>query len=153
MHKPSITAHPFNLAAMACAPSKRKRAGLGLTCLLVLGGAVYLSTPPAQSQEAVNSAQASAPVISTRAFKEVLVHPSVAVAAQVQARNTATLAAQVGGVVQSWRADAGITVKRGDVMAQLDPQDLRLALAQARAAYVSATARATLSAQQLKRSQ
>ena len=153
MHKPLVTARPSNAVAIARSASKRQRASVGLACLLIVGSAVYLSTPPAQSQEATTSAQALAPTVVTRAFEDVVVHPSLAVAAQVQARNTAQLAAQVGGVVQSWRADTGATVKRGEVLAQLDPQDLRLALAQAQAAYASATAQVALSAQQLKRSQ
>ncbi|UFS56457.1 efflux RND transporter periplasmic adaptor subunit [Comamonadaceae bacterium M7527] len=153
MQKPLVTARLSNAAARAYASSRRQRASVGLACLLVLGGAVYLSTTPVQSQEAANSAQALPPTVAISTFEEVLVHPSLAAAAQVQARNTAQLAAQVGGVVQSWHADAGATVKRGEVLAQLDPQDLRLALAQAQAAYASATAQAALSAQQLKRAQ
>lgn len=153
MHKPFVTARHSHAAAWTYVSGTRQRAGVGLTCLLVLGAALYLSTPTAQSQPAEGQAQALAPTVATSTFKEVLVHPSVAAAAQVQARNTAQLAAQVGGVVQSWRTDAGATVKRGEVLARLDPQDLRLALAQAQAAYASAQAQAALSAQQLKRSQ
>ena len=156
MPKPlTATCTAYKPAAKVLPYEAHQRVGLALrlACGLCVGAALFFNAAPAQSQETPKPNQAIAPTVSVTPFKDALVQPDMTAAAQVQARNTAQLAAQVGGVVQSWRADAGQTVKRGDLLAQLDPQDLRLALAQAQAAHASAKAQEALSAQQLKRSQ
>ena len=145
---------------------KRVSSHVSLAVLMVTGALVLMVSSLAFSQDDAKVAatagyiapanattQAPLAMVQTTLFKDTAVYPSTSVGAQVQARNNAQLAAQVGGVVQSWRADTGSLVKRGELLAQLDPRDLSLALAQAQATHQSATAQEALSAQQLKRAQ
>ena len=50
---------------------------------------------------------------------------------EVRARYESRLGFQVGGKITARKVDVGTTVKRGQVLMQLDPQDVRLAEAQA----------------------
>jgi multidrug efflux system membrane fusion protein len=61
-------------------------------------------------------------------------------AAEVKARTESRLGFRVGGKLVRRHVDAGTTVKAGQVLAQLDPQDLRLGQDAARAALVAAQA-------------
>jgi membrane fusion protein, multidrug efflux system len=61
-------------------------------------------------------------------------------AAEVKARTESRLGFRVGGKLVRRHVDAGSTVKAGQVLAQLDPQDLRLGQDAARAALVAAQA-------------
>lgn len=61
-------------------------------------------------------------------------------AAEVRARTESRLGFRVGGKLVRRNVDAGSTVKAGQVLAQLDPQDLRLGQDAARAALVAAQA-------------
>jgi multidrug efflux system membrane fusion protein len=57
---------------------------------------------------------------------------------EVRARHETDLAFQVGGKLLERRVDVGALVKRGQVLARLDPQDVNQAAAAARAAVVAA---------------
>jgi multidrug efflux system membrane fusion protein len=59
-------------------------------------------------------------------------------AAEVRARTESRLGFRVGGKLIRRNVDAGAVVKAGQVLAQLDPQDLRLGQDAARAALVAA---------------
>jgi RND family efflux transporter MFP subunit len=61
-------------------------------------------------------------------------------AAEVRARTESRLGFRVGGKLVRRNVDAGAAVKAGQVLAQLDPQDLRLGQDAARAALVAAQA-------------
>ncbi len=61
-------------------------------------------------------------------------------AAEVRARTESRLGFRVGGKLVRRLVDAGSVVKAGQVLAQLDPQDLRLGQDAARAALVAAQA-------------
>jgi RND family efflux transporter MFP subunit len=61
-------------------------------------------------------------------------------AAEVRARTESRLGFRVGGKIVRRNVDAGSVVKAGEVLAQLDPQDLRLGQDAARAALVAAQA-------------
>ena len=61
-------------------------------------------------------------------------------AAEVRARTESRLSFRVGGKLVKRNVDLGSTVKAGQVLAQLDPQDLRLGQDAARAALVAAQA-------------
>jgi RND family efflux transporter MFP subunit len=67
------------------------------------------------------------------------------------ARNESRLSAEVSGVVQRWTADVGATVKRGALLAMIDPKDAELALLRAKAARDAARSRLTLGEAQLQR--
>ena len=61
-------------------------------------------------------------------------------AAEVRARTESRLGFRVGGKIVRRDADLGDSVKRGQVLAKLDPQDLKLGQDAARAAMVAAQA-------------
>lgn len=91
--------------------------------------------------------------VKTALFKDIASYPEQNVSAQVVAANQVQIAAQIAGVVQTWRVDAGAKVSRGATLAQLDPRDMSLALAQAQAAQKAAKARLDLAKQQLARAE
>jgi len=97
------------------------------------------------------AAEKTAASVKTALFKDIATYPEQNVAAQVVAANQVQISAQIAGVVQTWRVDTGAKVNRGATLAQLDPRDMSLALAQAQAAQQAATARLDLAKQQLAR--
>lgn len=72
-------------------------------------------------------------------------------AAEVRARTESRLGFRVGGKLVRRHVDAGATVKAGQVLAQLDPQDLRLGQEAARAGLVAAQANLDQTAADFKR--
>jgi RND family efflux transporter MFP subunit len=79
------------------------------------------------------------------------VFPSREAAARVRARNVSRLAAQTGGTLQQWTADVGARVRRGQVLARIDPRDLELAVQRAQAGVDASQARLRLARMQLQR--
>jgi len=71
----------------------------------------------------------------------------------VQARVESHLAFRVGGKIQTRKVDVGSLVKPGQVLMQLDPQDLRLAQTQAEASFKAAKSNFELAEFELKRFQ
>ncbi|HJW10742.1 MAG TPA: efflux RND transporter periplasmic adaptor subunit, partial [Albitalea sp.] len=72
-------------------------------------------------------------------------------AAEVRARTESRLGFRVGGKIARRNVDAGAVVKAGQVLAQLDPQDLKLGQDAARAALVAAQANYEQTAADFKR--
>jgi membrane fusion protein, multidrug efflux system len=72
-------------------------------------------------------------------------------AAEIRARTESRLAFRVGGKLIERPAQLGMTVKRGQVLARLDPQDLRLVEQSAEAGVLAADASATQADADLKR--
>jgi len=100
------------------------------------------------------SAQTPAPAATstqTVRLDSVWTHPPRSAAAQVLPRNESRLTAEAAGTLQRWTVDVGATVKRGDLLAQIDPTDLTLALQRADAALQAAQARLKLGQAQLDR--
>lgn len=72
---------------------------------------------------------------------------------EVRARHETDLAFRIGGKVVERRVDVGTTVKRGQVLARLDPQDAKLAEAAATAQVAAAEADAALARAEFERAQ
>jgi membrane fusion protein, multidrug efflux system len=72
---------------------------------------------------------------------------------EVRARIESRLGFRVGGKIVARKVDVGSTVKRGQVLLQLDPQDLQLAQAQANAGLRAAQSNRDLALAELKRYQ
>lgn len=72
-------------------------------------------------------------------------------AADIRARTETRLAFRVGGKLVSRPAEVGMAVKAGQVLARLDPEDLRQAETSARAALTSAEANQELVAAEYRR--
>lgn len=138
-----------NRSPVARLPRAAALAGVAIAVSFAL---LPLAVPPASAQE---SQKASPPAASVelRTLKELVVHPQRDAAATVIARNESKIAAEVAGTVLRWSADTGARVRRGDVLAEIDPADYRLALERARASAEASAARLKLAEAQLKRSQ
>jgi membrane fusion protein, multidrug efflux system len=72
---------------------------------------------------------------------------------EVRARVESRLGFRVGGKIVARKVDVGSLVKRGQVLMQLDPQDLQLAQAQANAGLKAAESNRDLAKAELKRYQ
>ncbi|MDE2430800.1 MAG: efflux RND transporter periplasmic adaptor subunit, partial [Burkholderiales bacterium] len=72
---------------------------------------------------------------------------------EVRPRIESQLGFRVGGKIVSRKVDVGTVVKRGQVLMQLDPQDLSLAQAQAKAVLSAAESNRDLAKAELKRYQ
>lgn len=72
---------------------------------------------------------------------------------EVRARVESRLGFRVGGKIVSRKVDVGTVVRRGQVLMQLDPQDLQLAQAQASAGLKAAESNRDLAQAELKRYQ
>jgi membrane fusion protein, multidrug efflux system len=72
---------------------------------------------------------------------------------EVHARIESRLGFRVGGKIVARKVDVGMPVKRGQVLLQLDPQDLQLAQAQANAGLRAAQSNRDLALAELKRYQ
>lgn len=117
---------------------RRTVAALG-AAWLVLGAAQAQRPAPADAR------------IATARFQEVALRPTREVAAVVVPRNESRIGAELAGTVRRWGADSGATVRRGDLLVELDAVDHRLARDRARAALDAAQARNTLAEAQLRR--
>ena len=91
--------------------------------------------------------------IKTQPVAEVSVYPEHSVSAEVVAKNEARVSSQLGGVVQSWTVDVGQTVKKGALLATLDPADWLLARDQAQTQLRAAQAQFALAKRQAQRAQ
>ncbi|HMN92975.1 MAG TPA: efflux RND transporter periplasmic adaptor subunit [Hydrogenophaga sp.] len=119
---------------------------LALTCTL-------LTWVPVSAQEAPAGAPAPtlAASVQTASLETSQVFPDREAAARVRARNVSRLAAEVGGTLQQWTVDVGAEVRRGQVLARIDPRDPELAVQRARAALQASQARLRLAQAQLDR--
>lgn len=104
------------------------------------------------SLSALLTTVAAQPVdVQTARLDTVWQFPQRTAPAQVVARNESRLSAEVSGTVLRWTADVGTTVRRGDVLVQIDPKDYELALQRAEASLAAAQSRLQLSEVQLER--
>jgi RND family efflux transporter MFP subunit len=81
------------------------------------------------------------------------VHATAEFSGDVRPRYESRLGFRVGGKISARKVDVGTSVKRGTLLMQLDPQDLRLGQAQAQASLRAAQTNADLARAELKRYQ
>jgi RND family efflux transporter MFP subunit len=84
-------------------------------------------------------------VVKTAQVSEIPMERAVTVSGTLAAQDQATISAKVPGRVQTLAVDLGSIVHKGQVIAQLEPQDYKLRLQQAEAALAQARARVGLS--------
>lgn len=82
---------------------------------------------------------------------EIAVRPEHSAPAAVIGRNEARLSAEVTATVLAMPVDVGAVVKRGEIVARLDPRDALLAVERAAAALAQARARHAQASAQLQR--
>lgn len=116
------------------------------TVFSVVGAAVLLAacSKPAPPEEPVRAVKVV--TVGTNAFSS-----SHEYAGEVKAQVESRLGFRVGGKIIKRQAELGQRVKAGQVLAQLDPQDFRLAADSARAQVAAATTNRDLAAADFKR--
>ena len=112
-----------------------RRTSLGQFCLIALMVVVLAACGNAQ-----RSPEAPRPVLVAQVGADAGSLALTAYAGEVRAREESTLSFRVGGKVLRRNVDAGDRVRRGDVLAELDPVDLQLQAEALRAQLSSADA-------------
>lgn len=118
------------------------------SAILALSGAFFLSacSKPAEKAEDIR------PVRVVRLAADN-VEAVAEFSGDVRARVESRLGFRVGGKIVARKVDAGMLVKRGQILMQLDPQDLQLAQAQANAGLKAAEGNRDLARAELRRYQ
>lgn len=93
----------------------------------------------------------AAKAVEVRPLSELTVRQERDAAATVASANESQIAAEVAGRLLAVRVVAGQGVARGELLAQIDAADYRLAVQRAEAALAQAAARVELAAAQLRR--
>ncbi|MDP1895280.1 MAG: efflux RND transporter periplasmic adaptor subunit [Hydrogenophaga sp.] len=143
MTQPSL--HPYSTCQTAAWSALTLSLVLGLSSAWAQTSTAPIATPPA----AASPARA---LVGVARLDSVWVQPEREAPASVVARNVSRLSAETAGTLLRWTADVGATVKRGDVLAQIDPRDAELGVQRAQAALDASNARLKLAQAQLQRS-
>lgn len=94
---------------------------------------------------------AARPAMAMERVDTVAIHPERSAPAAVVGKNEARLSAEVAARILALPADVGQIVRRGDIVARLDPRDAELSLERAAAALAQAGARHAQARVQLER--
>ena len=132
-------------AAVSTQSNSRRFSVLGVCLFLSLSGLVACSKKIEKVEE----------VLPVRAMTIAAdnVESTLQFTGEVRARVESRLGFRVGGKIVARKVDVGSIVRRGQVLMQLDPQDLQLAQRQADAARQSALRNRDLAAAELQRYQ
>jgi RND family efflux transporter MFP subunit len=125
-----------------------RRARLALAAMLVAAVPMLLSgcSKPAEKTEDIRP-------VRTMVLSASSADVNAEFSGEVRPRFESRLAFRVGGKITARKVDVGAAVKRGDVLMQLDPQDLRLSQAQALANLRASETTRDLARSELKRYQ
>ena len=123
--------------------SRQLRAAIAVPLLASLLAACNKPAPKTEDVRPVRAITLAADAVGER----------LAFSGDVRPRYESRLGFRVGGKIVERKVDVGATVKRGDVLMRLDPQDLRLAESQARAALRAAETERDLAQADYKRHQ
>ncbi|GIZ51514.1 hemolysin secretion protein D [Noviherbaspirillum aridicola] len=129
-------------------PRNSSRSPRARLSLIVLAGALALSACSKQ----VEKAEDIRPVRVVRVATGSVAGGSE-FSGEVRARVESRLGFRVGGKITERKVDVGASVRRGQVLMQLDPRDLQLAQAQANAGLKAAESNRDLARAELKRYQ
>ncbi|VTY36455.1 Multidrug resistance protein MdtA [Xylophilus ampelinus] len=132
------------MAADLFLPAPWRRSGLALSLPLMAAALVVGCSKRPPQEEPVRAVKVMAVGVSPYGSEPEF-------AAEVRARIESRLGFRVAGKIVRRQAELGQAVKAGQVLAQLDPQDLRLAAEAARAQSVAAQTNRDLAAADLKR--
>lgn len=129
MSKPKLFAMslPLRLRAGVANPSNRRTLALAVvvgTALALTAGAVISrdEAPRAGAAGIAGSPRAETP-IATAVVQLRRVTEQYSADAVIEAVHAATVSAQINGTLVQWYVDAGDRVKRGQLLARLDPRD------------------------------
>lgn len=130
------------------APSLRAQSRLVMHCRPLL--AVFVALLAGACSKPVEKVDEVRPVRVVRLAADT-VDVVAEFSGEVRPRIESRLAFQVGGKIVARKVEIGTTVRRGQVLMQLDPQDLKLSQSQANAALQAATSQRDLASAELKR--
>ncbi|MBI4875155.1 MAG: efflux RND transporter periplasmic adaptor subunit [Acidobacteria bacterium] len=120
----------------------RTRIGILTTILLLLSGC---SKQTEQTKPAAAAAKPPDPVaVRTMAAQTRKVEKTISVTGSLLPDESVSVSAEVSGRVAAIRADFGQRVKKGDILVEIDKQELSLQCERAKAALAQALARAGL---------
>ncbi|MFC5399580.1 efflux RND transporter periplasmic adaptor subunit [Undibacterium jejuense] len=122
--------------------SQWSRAGLVLTMIATLAAC----SKPTEKTEDIRPVRAIV-------VKSATAEAAMELSGEVRPKVESHLGFRVGGKIISRKVDLGTVVKRGQLLMQLDPQDLALAQVQAKAGLVAAESNRDLALAELKRYQ
>lgn len=107
--------------------------------LLLLGA--FAAGCGAKKQETVTKAAVQPVAVKTALAEARTVEKAIMVTGSLQPDETTVVSAEVPGRIESLKADFGQAVRKGEVVARIDTQELRLQLDRARAGLAQAMAR------------
>jgi RND family efflux transporter MFP subunit len=116
---------------------------MALAALLISSGCK--SGYPVASTKNRSAEDAGPRVVHTLVVSEVPMEQTISVTGTLAAQDEATVSAKAPGRVRSMTVDLGSTVRKGQLIAELEPRDAQLRLQQAEAALAQARARVGLS--------
>ena len=126
-------------------PPAHWRAGLGLLLLLSVSFAACKSDSPSSQKQGRPGEGKTARQVKTARVEETPFGEAVTANGTLAAYDQTTASVKVPGRLRSITVDLGTPVRRGQVIAQVDPQDYNLRIQQAEAALAQARARVGLS--------
>ena len=144
----SLSTHSILAALPARAPFVRLIVAVCLAFFALMNLACKSDYPASARQNPAGGAAAGkgeAKQVRTATVAEMPMGRSLNVTGTLAAYDQATLSAKVPGRLRSINVDLGSVVKRGQLIAQIEPQDYQLRVQQAEAALAQARARLGLS--------
>jgi multidrug efflux pump subunit AcrA (membrane-fusion protein) len=119
----------------------RNRAAWALCLLGACAAACKGDGPPSRGRTGGGTEEGAARAVRTAKATEVALGKSVVVSGTLAAHEQATLATKVAGRLNSLFVDLGTPVRRGQLIARVEPTDYQLRVQQAEAALAEARAR------------
>jgi RND family efflux transporter MFP subunit len=132
------------ILSMPGARKSRAAAMVGLLAVMALTSAACKSGYPVAAKNTAGEPKEARPV-KVSYVTEIPIENAITVTGTLAAQDQTTVSAKVPGRVQTISVDLGSVVRRGQALAQLEPQDYQLRLQQAEAALAQARARIGLS--------
>ncbi len=143
---------PRELAFPISKPTDRRRRRRTALWMALLCWGLLPPVAQAQADAAASAPRTERAAVGVARLDAVWLKPEREAPASVVARNESKLSAETSGILQRWTADVGAQVKKGQLLAQIDPRDAELAVERARAALNASNVRLKLAQTQLERS-
>ncbi len=127
-----------------------KLSRMRILLLTLIAAAWWVLDAPAQSLTKPTKDALSA-TIGTRPLRELAIYPERSAPAQSLPANESKLSAEISARILTLPYDVGQIVRKGDVVARLDPRDFELAVAKVKASMAAVQARIAQAESQLER--
>lgn len=154
---PSAESHPADAgtapAVQPMSPRRLLSIGAGILAVLVLLLVVTILPRRSVQHELLAEAAArdSAPLVQTAIVARAAAGSELMLPGTIQALHEGAIYARVAGYVARWHADIGSTVRKGDVMAEIDAPELEENVQQAQAQLAQTRAALGLARADLER--